>query len=80
MKTEELTDLENMLDGELKCQSSHREENKYCSQKVTHKVFDCDRSPAVCANSYIWISSWMSYAICGDCDRPASECWRIIPI
>lgn len=83
MKTEEITELEQMLDGELKCESKHLEENQVCSVMVTHLATGCDDNDLrVCAATAGWYALWMDDPLtdCDDCFRPASECWQIIPI
>lgn len=83
MKTEELTDLENMLDGELKCGANHLNNwtNPVCSGEVEAMYISCNDRYPVCSNSVLSTRQAFTLGLRHDaCLKRASECWKIIPI
>jgi len=79
--------LEASLDDEPTCQSKTRHDPSEwyyvpCSHSVTHYVKACDGFAAlICQNATDSIREAVTLGvICRYCDRPASECWRIVAV
>jgi hypothetical protein len=78
-----LDSLEQMLEGELKCESIHgAADNKTCSLEVVAKKFACDISMNICGNSAAWNLGRISdpRRRCRSCGYSCQDCWKVIPI
>lgn len=79
----EIEMLEELLQGDVKCESAHETPCTICSvDVVARKHIACDGvSFSICENSRRYNSQSISnLGICDGCDRPCIECWTITPI
>jgi len=73
--------LEDHWGDECKCESAHIYV-PVCSVGVTHRVvFGCGNASGrnLCALAAAEVVDFLTYGICDDCDKPAADCWRVIP-
>lgn len=85
----EVAMLESWMSHEPRCQaqrvhdpSSHLPDIVPCSTTVEYRLANCTGSALSCRNAAERGMRHMSLPgrVCGSCKRPASECWKIIPI
>ena len=85
-ETLEIADLESLFSDELHCEATrvHDPRGKWyvpCSHSVTHRATNCTGSANVCLNTAERSERNKARGhVCIDCRRPASLCWRIVPI
>jgi hypothetical protein len=78
-ETLEVIDLDSLLSDEPGCQVTHI--RIPCSVHVEARLLYCRPAINMCGNSVRYNRLRMeSGHPCGDCFRPASDCWKVIPI
>lgn len=82
----EVAVLESWLDHELRCESPHTpsfrgRNDSGCTVTATHRITNCTRPYLICqSRAEFKVLQIALGTTCSDCNRPASECWKIVPI
>lgn len=85
----EVAVLESWWSHELQCQAQKVHDHSSpltdivpCSKTVEYHLTDCISSILSCRNAAERAMRHMSLPgyVCGRCNRPASECWRIVAV
>ncbi len=77
--TLEIVDLEQLTNGECKCESKHNYSE--CSYEVVARKITCTNRFLICENSRVANEEWfLQNHLCPVCYLLARECWRIIPV